>query len=257
MNKWRFLPLAFAGQPQHIASAEQLLASASNGSAATLYWSIAQPEALVLGFSQKRDILNPQVVAARNIPIYHRRAGGTAVLVGPQLLGLDIILPAAHPLVLPDIVESYRWLGEAWVATLRSFGITARLVSIAQARQQRLLSQQDAVRAQENLLRGACYASLSPYEVVVDSRKIVGLDMIRRRHATLLQAGLLLQWQPDTLALFLGHNAQQQQFLLQALPPRAIGLNDLTPHAISPQQIIAAFQHIIQTHDPSDPHAPS
>src|SRR5215469_1705847 len=85
---------------------ERLLSMASAGEPPTLYWSQADPAGLVLGFSQKQDALNPAALAAQPLPIYHRRAGGSAVIVGPGLLGLDVILPASHPLVLPDIVES-------------------------------------------------------------------------------------------------------------------------------------------------------
>ena len=45
-----------------------------------LYWSIARPAGIVLGFSQKRDILNADAVSRLAFPVYQRRAGGTAVL---------------------------------------------------------------------------------------------------------------------------------------------------------------------------------
>src|SRR6266568_858345 len=123
MSNWHRLPLAIADQRQHIEQSEMLLAAASLGDPATLYWSIAEPAGLVLGFSQKKYILNPAALTTQPLPVYHRRAGGAAVLVGPHLLSLDIMLPAGHSLILPDVVESYRWLGEAWVAALHELGI--------------------------------------------------------------------------------------------------------------------------------------
>ncbi len=117
-SNWHIYPLTRADQQQHIERTEQLLSSIQPGDPTILYWSVADPMGLVLGFSQKLDVLNATELAIHPLPIYHRRAGGTAVLVGPHLLSLDVLLPRDHPLVLPDIVESYRWLGEAWVAAL-------------------------------------------------------------------------------------------------------------------------------------------
>src|SRR5215472_14081174 len=165
MSNWRILPLTIADQQQHLDQSEMLLETALPGTPPTLYWSMAEPVALVLGFSQKPDIVNPQARAALHIPVYHRRAGGTAVLTGPDLLSLDVVLPAERPLVLSDVVESYRWFGEAWVAALAQLGVPARSVPPAEAHQQRALLKRDAER--ESVLQRACFATLSPYEVVI------------------------------------------------------------------------------------------
>src|SRR5437763_11178596 len=162
-----------------------LLAEAAPGQPATLYWSQAAPTGIVLGFSQKPTVLNAHALAMHPIPVYHRRAGGTAVLVGPQLLSLDVVLPAQHPLILSDIVESYRWFGQAWVEALQLLGVQARAVSPQEAHEQRALFKQAETYEREAILRRACYGSLSPYEAVVGQRKVVGLDMIRRRVGTL------------------------------------------------------------------------
>jgi len=225
--KWRILPLAIADQQQHIDQSERLLAEAEAGQPATLYWSMAQPAGLVLGFSQKPTVLNQEILEEHPLPIYHRRAGGTAVLVGPQLLSLDVVLPAGHPLILADIIESYRWFGEAWTQALLALGIQTRTISPDEAHEQRILLKQSETNQREALLRRACYGSLSPYEVVVGQRKLVGLDMIRRRVGTLLQAGILLHWETETLAQLLGHSPKEQDILRTGLLERAIGILSL------------------------------
>ena len=128
VHKWRVLPLTIAPQQYHIDLSEQLLMAALPGEPATLYWSKAESTGFVLGFSQKQSVLNQAALITQPIPLYHRRAGGTAVLVGPELLSLDVILPAEHPFILPDIVESYRWFGTVWVKTLGSLGVETRVV---------------------------------------------------------------------------------------------------------------------------------
>jgi lipoate-protein ligase A len=246
-RQWRALPLTIDEQQTHIDLSEQLLASTQPGDPATLYWSQARPEGLVLGFSQQPTILNAQALAQHPLPIYHRRAGGTAVLVGPHLLGLDVMMPAGHPLILPDLVESYRWLGETWVATLRELGIETRVISPTEAHAQRDLIKQPATRERESVLRRACYGSFSPYEVVTPGTnlKVVGLDMIRRRAGTLLQAGVLLHWDTEMLAALLGHTPQERSILREGLRERAIGLDTLAGREISAETLIETFERVL------------
>lgn len=239
---WRIIPLTLADQQRHIERSEQLLSEAAPGTPPALYWSQAEPRGLVLGFSQKETILRPQALQQERLPVYHRRAGGTAVLVGPDLLGLDVVLPAPHPLILNDLVESYRWFGETWVYALRLLGVETRVVPPGEARKQRALARQAENCEREAILRRACYASNSSYEVVAGERKVVGLDMIRRRNGSLLQAGVLLRWESETLARLLGQNADEQDLLRTTLPTRAVGLDELTGRAVTAQEVIQAFE---------------
>jgi lipoate-protein ligase A len=174
------------------------------------------------------------------------------VLVGPELLSLDVILPAGHEYILPDIVESYRWFGLAWVKTLGSLGIEARVVLPEEAHAQRALLKEEATRGREAILRRACFGSLSSYEVIATGRKVVGLDMIRRRTGSLLQAGVLLRWNVDPLAELLGHTQEEQAILREGLSERAIGLDSLTGHPISAMQVIVAFEEVLKSIE-SDP----
>jgi lipoate-protein ligase A len=235
----------------HIERSEQWLSEMSPGDVPILYWSQSESLGLVLGYSQKHNVLNPLVNDEsglfQHLPIYHRRAGGTAVLVGPDLLSLDVLLPADSPLVLSDIVESYRWLGEAWVEALHSLGIATHTVLPDEAHEMRSLLKQEETREREAVLRRACYGSLSPYEVVVGQRKVVGFDMIRRRKASLLQAGVLLHWETEMLAQLLGHTPEEQVILHEGLLERAIGIDTLAGRVVSPQEVIDAFEEVISS----------
>ncbi len=241
------LPLTIAPQQYHIDLSEQLLLAALPGEPATLYWSQAESRGLVLGFSQKQSVLNQEALSTQPIPLYHRRAGGTAVLVGPELLCLDVILPAGHPFILPDIVESYRWLGTVWVKTLESLGVEAGLVSPEEAHAQRALLKEEGTCEREAILNRACFGSLSSYEVTVEKRKVVGLDMMRRRTGSLLQAGLLLTWDIEPLVELLGHTPKEQTILREGLPERAVGLDTLTGRMVSATEVISAFEEALQT----------
>ncbi len=247
MINLRIYPLSIANQQKHIEQSERLLNTIQPGDPPILYWSLADPIGLVLGFSQKQHLLNPVAVDSLNMPIYHRRAGGTAVLVGPHLLDLDVILPPDHPLLLADIVESYRWLGEAWAATLRHLGVESRTVPPAEAHLQQVLRKQPETSTYEQLMNRACYGSLSPYEVVVGRRKVVGLCMIRRRSGTLLQAGVVLHWETTQLAQLLGHTDEERQLLATGLLERATGLDTLLGRVITYEEVINAFESYVGT----------
>jgi lipoate---protein ligase len=241
------LPLVVAPQQYHIDLSERLLMAALPGEPATLYWSQAESTGLVLGFSQKESVLNQAALITQPIPLYHRHAGGTAVLVGSKLLSLDVILPAGNPFILPDIVESYRWLGTMWVKTLGSLGVETRLVSPQEAHAQRALLKQEATRSREVILNRACFGSLSSYEVIAEGRKVVGLDMIRRRKGSLLQAGLLLKLDIEPLVELLGQTLEEQAILREGLPERAVGLDTLIGRTVSVMEVISAFEAAIST----------
>ncbi len=239
---WRISPIVVADQQHHIEQSEVLFTQEQS----TLYWSIAEPIGLVLGFSQKQNTLNPVALQQKPvIPVYHRRAGGTAVLVGPHLLSLDVFLPSGHPLILADVVESYRWFGEAWVSALKRVGVQSRIVPIEEAHAQRALLKQPETQDYERLMHRACYGTLSPYEVVADERKVVGLDMIRRRGGTLLQAGVLLHWDTELLAYLLGHTDEEQHLLRTGLLQRTVGVDTLAGHFVTAEEIREAFEHTL------------
>jgi lipoate-protein ligase A len=143
-------------------------------------WRYDRP-AVVLGCSQRRLLASAQDETALDMLV--RGSGGGAVLVGPWMLGLSVVLPSTHRLVRGGAVESYRWLGEGLAEVLRAGGIDAQALAPAAARRS---------DADGPVPDWACFAGLSPWEVVVGRRKIVGLAQVRRRHGVLLVAGLLL-----------------------------------------------------------------
>jgi lipoate-protein ligase A len=164
-----------------------------------------------------------------------RQAGGTAVFAASNVLGLDIALPPDHPLNLPDIVETYRWLGEVWIRATRALGANSRLISIDEAR---IATRK--VRANSANLTLACFGTLSPYEVAVDRRKLVGLAQVRRRTGTLLQAGIHLRFQASTLAALLTTTRREETEKL--LHEAAIGLHEASGRNVSMLEVIQAFE---------------
>lgn len=143
---------------------------------------------------------------ARDIALLRRRAGGGAVLVGPWLLGVSVVLPAADPRVRDGALAAYRWLGEALAEALSFAGVRCR-----------------SVAPREGAARGAatrdwaCFGAMAPWEVACGRRKIAGLAQVRTRHAVLLVGGVLLR-RPDweLLCLALAQPAREARRLAAA-----------------------------------------
>jgi lipoate---protein ligase len=143
-------------------------------------WHYRAP-AVVLGCSQRPDAAMSAAARAAGIALVERQSGGGAVLAGTWLLGISVVLPRDHPLVVPSITESYRWFGEAHAAALRRAGIECQAVPAAPA------------LAAGTTARWACFGALSSWEVMTTGgRKLVGLAQVRRRTGTLLVSGTLL-----------------------------------------------------------------
>lgn len=124
-----------------------------------------------------------QACRRAGVAIRRRGSGGGPVVWGPHLLALDVVVPPGHPLHTPDVTGAYRWLGQAIAAALREVGLDeAAAVTPQRAR----------VLNDPALAAVACYAGVSPWEVLVDGRKVAGLSQIRRAGRIALQAGILL-----------------------------------------------------------------
>ena len=162
-------------------------------------WTYAGP-AIVRGRSQRagRGLIEPiagDVRPGRDglLPLADRDAGGGAVLVGPWMLSLSVVLPADDPRVAGSAVaDGTRWLGDVFVAALARHGIAAEA-----------LPRERTTDAPPHLA-WACFAGLAPWEVVVGRRKLVGFAQRRTRHGVLLVGGALIApvpWSAMTRAL--------------------------------------------------------
>lgn len=183
-------------------------------------WLWPQP-AIVLGCAQAR--LLPDVAARSPVPVLVRDAGGGAVLVGPWMIGISLVLPISDPRAGRSPTDGYRWLSLALAAALTEAGFVVRALPPA------ALAEKPVQNVEP--VPWACYGSLSAWEIVDEAgRKRVGLAQRRTRDAALFVAGVLASppdW--DLLAAALGRQADAQRLhaLTSACLESPIGVDGL------------------------------
>lgn len=236
-ESWRLLPTSSGDAANELASAEALLVGLGHTPTSALRWYTSAQPALILGSGQKRSDIDHAACARAGVSLHRRASGGSAVLFVPGLLMQDIALPSGHPLAIADVSESYRWLGEAWAATLERLRIPATPIAVAAARE-------DTQRL-DPLLRPVCFAGRSPYEILSYGRKLVGFSQVRRRQGILLQVGLYTHWPGSLLANLLTETTGTRIDLVTALASRVTGLAELPVPTPDHRSIMAHFASIM------------
>jgi lipoate---protein ligase len=241
---WRLLPFSDAPMGRQLALSEALLAECATSRAPALRWYIPVEPALVLGNGQKPRIADLAACRAAGAHVYRRTSGGTAVLANAELLSLDVILPAGHALWTSDIVNAYRWVGAWWEDALRTLGADkARAISTEEVRAISPL-------APDDLLRLACYGTLSPWEVVVGRRKLVGLCQVRRRPGVLYQIGVYRRFDPRALGQLLDLNNSNRKTLATRLHNATLGLDQAVGRVVTHEVVMRAVEEaLVRRHD--------
>ena len=238
-DTWRALTSDDAPMGRQLALSEALLAGLTERPQPALRWYVTAREALVLGNGQKPEAADLAAARSRGVAVYRRTSGGTAVLVDGAALSMEVALPAGHPLASSDIVKAYRWLGEVWAEALRSLGVSqARAIPTEEVRSLPALAKDDPVRL-------ACYGTLSPWEVVVGQRKLVGLCQLRRRAGVLYQVGVHLRWEPERLTSLLALPDETRAELAARLHATTLGLDDAAGRDVTLDEVIAAVERAL------------
>jgi lipoate-protein ligase A len=192
---------------------------------------VATSPAVVVGIGLRHrltSIVDLERCHHAGVDVLERRAGGGALLLDEHMLCGAVALPISK--VAPDVTESYRWLGDLLLGALDL--PNAHRVPIDEARQD-----VSALRASESpvarVLLTTCYGALSPHEIVLDGRKLVGLAQVRRRDAALFQFGVLLRDQSSLADYLQVPDEPARADLRQALASRTVGLTAVTDRPVS------------------------
>jgi lipoate-protein ligase A len=137
--------------------------------------------ALALGSTQAIDDVDLEVAKRLDVDVFNRQSGGGAVLLDPGAqLWIDVVIGRSDPLWQDDVSLASQWLGDVWVAALRSVGVegvTHRGAMVTNA-----------------LSPVVCFAGLAAGEVTVDGAKAVGISQRRTRAGARFQCSVPLSW---------------------------------------------------------------
>jgi lipoate-protein ligase A len=236
---WRRLPFSDAPMGRQLALSEALLEECGRSGMPSLRWYAPTEPALVLGNGQKPRIADRTACRAAGARVYRRTSGGTAVLVNAELLSLDVILPAGHAFWTSDIVNAYRWVGAWWVDALHALGAgKARTIPTEEVRAFPPLAPDDPLRL-------ACYGTLSPWEVIVGRRKLVGLCQVRRRPGALYQIGVYRRFDPKALGQLLDLNNSNRKTLATRLHNATLGLDQAAGREVTHTEVMRAVEEAL------------
>lgn len=208
---WRLITPAPQPVADALAVSQQLLA---DGDCPGVVVHRVSPAAITCGRAQMGDV-DMRAAHDEGLEVLARPSGGGPVLWDDDLIAIDVVLPSGHPLLPVDVVAAYRWVGDAVVAALREMGATgARAVPPGEAR-----------AWPAGPAAGLCFGGLSPWEVVVDGRKVLGLSQVRRQAGAIIQVGVPMRLDAARLARAVGagHAASAD------LATRTAGVADVAP----------------------------
>ncbi len=184
----------------------------ASGSAATLHQPLAPDGAvrtvrllevdqstLVLGSSQRDDIVDPAAASLAGLVVARRRSGGGAVLLVPgEHVWIDIWIPQGDPLWHDDVARGADWVGDSWARALESCGGTDLEVHRGGLE----------TRPWSELV---CFAGLGPGEVFVGAHKYVGVSQRRTREWIRVQTMVHRRFRPSLAVAALELAADQRR----------------------------------------------
>ena len=177
---WRLLVTEPTDGATNMAIDEALsLGRRTDTSPPTLRFFAWDPPTVSLGFGQPLgDHVDLNACRRLGVGIVRRPTGGSAIYHdGPEReLTYSVVASADDLGGIAGLLETYRWIGRALLAGLRSMGAPAEMIAIAGG---------------EDPAPAFCFARTGSYEIEVAGRKLVGSAQ-RRRGTTFLQHGSVM-----------------------------------------------------------------
>lgn len=155
---------------------------------ATLRFYAWEAPTLSIGCSQRSSEIDLAACRKSAVQLVRRPTGGRAVL-HQQDLTYSLILPMRPPWTKLSIVESYHRINVCLLRGLEMLGLEVRVES--------------RPRQVDGALPPFCFLTISPYEVLMGGKKVIGSAQRRFPMALLQQGSILLDFDPAGLLEFL------------------------------------------------------
>ena len=169
--------------------------------------------ALVLGSTQRDDVVDVVECERSGVDVVRRRSGGGAVLLVPnEVVWVDIILPAGSAGWADDVHGPMIWLGEHLDAAFAAAGVGSAAVH-------------DGAMITTAASRLVCFDGLGPGELTLDGAKLVGISQRRTRAAARLQACWYTRYDPEVLLRLLRADVEVAQLRPVATVSSAVALD--------------------------------
>jgi lipoate-protein ligase A len=170
---------------------------------------------VVLGSTQREDLLDPDAVRTGGADVVWRRGGGGAVLLRPgDHLWVDAWIPRDDPLWRLDVTEAAIWAGEWWRAALTAIGVGGCAVHQGAA-------------SPGPFGRAVCFSGRGPGEVFYDGAKVMGLSQWRSREGALFHTCAYTRWEVGPLVGLLDLDEPTRAVWVEGLARSAVGIEDL------------------------------
>jgi len=157
-----------------------------------IWWFHPVRAALVLGSTQKLDLVDVAACAERDVDVVQRRSGGGVVLLQPgNMVWLDVVLPSTHTRWRLDIGESAVWIGEVCARALTDMGCGP-------------LQVHTGAMQHSPWSHVVCFTGRGAGEVFdAQGSKVVGISQRRTREWARFQCLISVVWDPETLLALL------------------------------------------------------
>lgn len=165
--------------------------------------------ALVLGSTQRDDVVDSDACRRSGVEVVRRRSGGGAVFLKPdEVVWVDVIVPAGSPGWFDDVHASMIWFGERLAAAFAAVGIDGLIVH-------------RGAMVSTDWSRLVCFDGLGPGEVSREGAKLVGISQRRTRRAARLQACWYTAYHPTELVGLLATEIDESSLRPVATAPAA------------------------------------
>jgi lipoate-protein ligase A len=234
MDGWRLIDLTYDGGATQLAVSEAVLDAVRSGQAPpTLrFYSWSEP-VVILGVGQSSADIDLTACEALGYCVLRRISGGTAVYHDADELSFEITVPAGHLLGPFDVRLAYARFAEILSDALVPIGVATRAVEADEA----------TTRSPDEQLRPACFAALSPYELLASGRKLIGMAQVRRGGVIIQHGAVYRYFDAAKLARVLAASTLElKECRRTALADRVVDLETAASRAVELREVADAIR---------------